>query len=554
MKKDLGIKIFFIVLLLFSIYLIVTGIFTPGDTTAFNKNGEILEEDLQLSTYMLNMNIGEDYQVTATVLPDNATYKDVTWTSGNPNIVTVDNGLVKAINAGKTIIKVTTSKTYITKMINVTVNSNVIEITKINVSNPEVSLFVGDKEKINYTLEPSDANNTKLSFATSNKDIAGFDSTGNIVGVNEGSATITLKSSNGVTADIKVTVKQREIEVSSVKVDKKSITLTEGESKTITATVNPTNASNKTLTWSSSDNHIATVDNGKVTAIKEGTATIKVTSHNGKYKEVKVTVKPKEVIYPAITDDSKYHSGFSLVDSYKSDTFKFRIQTKNNADFVLIWVKNAYQQWNSSIPQFGKAYSGENHMSYTINTYGYQKKGLVATNGSFFWAGWGDTPGIPYIVNHGKVLRDIENKKYGTVYGCLGMTKEGELKTYSFGNDYSQNQAAKQEMIKDGVRTDFAFATMPISEGGKVSTSTDRNNRTVLCQINKNNFVIYSGGSLSFNQIGTELKNTFGCKVAYNLDGGGSRKLYYKTGSMSSAKKRFGGGRAVADMMYFAEQ
>ena len=110
-------------------------------------------------------------------------------------------------------------------------------------------------------------------------------------------------------------------------------------------------------------------------------------------------------------------------------------------------------------------------------------------------------------------------------------------------------------MLDDGVRNDFAYATMPISEDGNLSTSTnDRNNRTILCQVNKNNFVIYSGGSLATASIAKELKNTFGCRVAYNLDGGGSRKLYYKTGSMSSAKRVFSGSRAVADMMYFVEQ
>ena len=554
MKKDLGIKIFFIVLLLFSIYLIVTGIFTPGETTAFNNNGEILEEDLQLSTYILNMNVGEDFQITATILPENATHKEVTWLSGNPSIVTVDNGMVKAINPGKTIIKVTSSKTYITKMINVTVNANVIEITKINVANPEISLYVGDKEKINYTVEPSDANNTKLSFATSNKDIAGFDSTGNIVGVNEGEATITLKSSNGVSADIKVSVKQREIEVSSVKVDKKSVTLTEGENTTITATVNPANASNKALTWSSSDNHIATVEDGKITAVKEGSATIKVTSHNGKYKEVKVKVTPKEVINPALVDNSKYHKG-TLVASHKSETLKYRIQSYGNNDYVMVWVKNANKQWNSALPQLGKAFSAESLLQSEVNNYGYKNKGLVATNGGFFWDGWGDSPCSYFVINKGKILRDIttesSNKKQ---YGVYGITKEGKIKTYDFrANDYNHNKQVKEQLLADGVRSTFTMVGTIVERNGNISSGGDRNNRTVLCEIDSNNFVIYSGGSLSFNGIASELKNFYGCKIAVNMDGGGSRKLYYKVGS-GAITKRFGGGRAVPDMMYFVEQ
>ena len=99
------------------------------------------------------------------------------------------------------------------------------------------------------------------------------------------------------------------------------------------------------------------------------------------------------------------------------------------------------------------------------------------------------------------------------------MTQEGKLKSYSLsGNNYSKNKSTKAEMIKDGIRNNFSYATMPISENGTVSSSNDRNNRTILCQINTNNFIIYSGGSLTFHQIAVELKNTFGCKVAYNLE------------------------------------
>ena len=226
MDKDKGIKIFFVVLLLFSVYLLITGIITPGEEVFNNDNGEVLEEQLQLSTYMLNMKIGESYQVTATILPDNATDKTVTWLSGNPGIVMVDNGNVKAVGSGKTIIKVSSNKTHIVKMINVTVESDLVEIEKINVETESVELYVGDKASIKYTLEPSNANNTKISYLTSNKDVAGFDESGNIVGVNAGETTITLKSNNGITANIKVTVKQKEIEGTGVKVDKKKTPLT----------------------------------------------------------------------------------------------------------------------------------------------------------------------------------------------------------------------------------------------------------------------------------------------------------------------------------------
>ena len=553
MNKDLGIKVLFVVVLLFSIYLLISGFFVPGDNNDDDKS--IVENDLQLSTYILNMKIGEEYTVTGNVLPDNASDKTINWYSSNPNIVTVNNGIVKAIGPGKTIIKVSTNKANITKMINVTVNVNEVPIERIIIEKPIIELNVGGKENINYSLEPSNANNTNISFLTSNKDVVAFDQSGNIVGIKEGEATITLKSINGVTSEVKVVVTNTGTDVTSVYVDMKKITVYVGDTKTLNATVVPTSATNKSLTWTSSNNKVATVNNGVVKGIKEGTATVRVSSYNDKYKEVTVVVKEKETIYPAISTNSKYYKG-SVVATYNSDTLKYRIQSYGGNDYAVIWVKDANKQWNSALPQLGKAFTAESLLTSEINKYGYQKKGLVATNGGFFWDGWGDSPCSIFVINKGRILRDIENKRYSRKqYGVFGITKEGQIKTYDFSTtDYSNNVRVKQELIKDGVRSTFTMVGTLIERNGNYNRSTGSGiNRTVLCEVNKNNFVIYSGGSLSFGGIASELRSTYGCKMAVNLDGGGSRKLYYKVGN-GAITKRFGGSRAVPDMMYFVEQ
>ena len=83
-------------------------------------------------------------------------------------------------------------------------------------------------------------------------------------------------------------------DVESVSLDKTSITLTEGDSETLTATVSPSNATNKNVSWKSSDESVATVSNGKVTALKAGTATITVTTDDGsKTATCQVTVEAK---------------------------------------------------------------------------------------------------------------------------------------------------------------------------------------------------------------------------------------------------------------------
>ena len=84
-----------------------------------------------------------------------------------------------------------------------------------------------------------------------------------------------------------------EIEVTSVTMNKTALSLTEGAAETLTATIAPADATDKTLTWASDDSAIATVANGKVTAVKAGTANITATSTNGKKATCAVTVKVK---------------------------------------------------------------------------------------------------------------------------------------------------------------------------------------------------------------------------------------------------------------------
>ncbi len=89
------------------------------------------------------------------------------------------------------------------------------------------------------------------------------------------------------------------IEAEGITLDKTEATLTEGETLTLTATVDPDNTTDKTLTWTSSDEEIATVEDGVVTALKPGTVTITVNTSNGKSAQCEITVveKEPEIIY-----------------------------------------------------------------------------------------------------------------------------------------------------------------------------------------------------------------------------------------------------------------
>lgn len=116
-------------------------------------------------------------------------------------------------------------------------------------------------------------------------------------------ASVTIKSGSASSSfTVKQAGKPRPVEVTEVKLDKTEQELVEGDTETITATVSPDNASNKTVTWTSSDPAVATVDNGKVTAVKAGEATITAKAGE-KTAECKVTVKAKETPTPTPTPD-----------------------------------------------------------------------------------------------------------------------------------------------------------------------------------------------------------------------------------------------------------
>ena len=107
------------------------------------------------------------------------------------------------------------------------------------------------------------------------------DTSGKVTAVGAGTATITATAVDGSEKYDTCTVTVTKTSVTGVTLDQTSLTLTEGDSETLTATVEPSNATNKNVTWSSSDPNVATVENGVVTAVGAGTATITVTTEDG---------------------------------------------------------------------------------------------------------------------------------------------------------------------------------------------------------------------------------------------------------------------------------
>ena len=252
---------------------------------------------INLNKTSMTLLIGGTESLTATVTPSNATNKNVTWSSSNSNVVLVDsNGNVSAINVGTAIITVTTEDGGKTATCSVTVNP--IFVTGVTLNQTNLIMAEGDTQILTATVTPSNATDKSVSWSSSNTSVATVSSSGVVTAKSAGTATITATTNDGgKKATCTVTVKAATVSVTGVNLNKTSMSLLIGGTERLTATVTPSNATNKNLTWSSSNTSIATVDsNGNVSAIKVGTADITVkTEDGGKTATCAVTVNPISV-------------------------------------------------------------------------------------------------------------------------------------------------------------------------------------------------------------------------------------------------------------------
>ena len=238
----------------------------------------------------LEMTEGEEITLAATIKPENATEKDVTWTSDKTDVATVKDGKVTAVKEGTATITAKAGDQ--TATCKVTVKKGFVEVTSITLDKTSLSLGVGGEETLTATVKPDNATDKTVTWTSSSESIATVKD-GKVKAIKNGTATITAKAGDK-TAKCIVVVSKSSVAVTSITLDKTSLSLTVGEEETLTATVKPDNATDKTVTWTSSNSAVATVDNGRVKGIKEGTATITAKA-GSKTAKCNVTVKAEAV-------------------------------------------------------------------------------------------------------------------------------------------------------------------------------------------------------------------------------------------------------------------
>ncbi len=469
--------------------------------------------------------VGDTYNINVIVSPSTAINKAVTYVSNNPSVASVDdNGLVKANGIGDTTI-IVRSNNGKEAICTISVSKKSTPITSIKLSKDDIVLVEGESTTLTVKTNPSNATEHNFTWTSSNPTVATV-SNGKITANKVGTTLITVKTSSGKVAICDVEVKAKTVAVSSVSLNASSKTIKVGETFNLIATVTPSDAANKSIIWTSSNPAVATVSGGIVRGISSGTTTITASSNNG--KKATCTIKIEHLYI--ITEDSKYNS-YSTVANYNSSTLKYKIINANGQDVVLIWASDPINQMNGALasPNAKGTASAESMLNSVLTSVG-SNKGLVAVNASFFSSGspWGGV-----VLNKGKIV-----KNEGVSAGVIGIDSSGKLKIY--------NKETATSLQSKGIRNTFV-----ISSQTRIDNSGEIANRTQICQLDNNNFAILSGSG-TVKGCGNQLMNLTGCTDAFNLDGGGSRKLYYKNGG--SLTRRFGGDRQLPDMLYFIEK
>jgi uncharacterized protein YjdB len=216
------------------------------------------------------------------VLPADAPDKGVNWESNNPGAAAVDqNGKVSGIAAGNATITVRTADGGRTAKCEVTVETGFVKVESVSLSPAALTILKNGKGDLTATVSPDNAQYKAVKWMSSNPDIADVNQQGTVTGIAGGSAVITVSTENGGFQDTcELTVN---VPVESVSLDHTEITVGNNNSTAqLTAAVLPADATNKNVTWASSNTNVATVDqNGTVTGKAAGNAAITVTTEDG---------------------------------------------------------------------------------------------------------------------------------------------------------------------------------------------------------------------------------------------------------------------------------
>ena len=248
----------------------------------------ILEETVPVTGITLDQenisfsDIGASVQLTATILPTDADNQKVIWKSSDTKVATVKDGKVTCTGYGTAIITATSEEGGYIATCNVTATKRIVLPSSITLNRNEATIKVGETTTLKANVLPVDADDKTIVWSSENSDIASVTNDGVVTGHKAGTTKIIVTTNaNGLKDECILTVLQP---TTGITLDRQNISFANiGENVQLTANVLPEDASNKNVSWASSDTKVAIVSNGNVICTGYGTAVISAITEDGGY-------------------------------------------------------------------------------------------------------------------------------------------------------------------------------------------------------------------------------------------------------------------------------
>jgi|GEM_PF-1179288 len=367
---------------------------------AIPVGGKIPVTGVTITTKNVTIRPGETFQMEAIVTPANATKKVVSWTTSNSEIAIVNGrGLVKGLSQGTVTAEIETQDGNIVGITTVTVAGTPVGPTDTTIAVDGVSIYprdssieVGKTFNLRGSVIPFNATIKSISWASSNSSVAVIDNLGTVTAISEGVTIITASSLEGGKTDvITITVTDDStdgdttppdtISVTGINISTANTTLNIDQTRPLSSTISPSDATNKNVSWSSNNTNIATVNNlGVVSAIAAGTAIITVTSEDGLFTDtIPVIVNAADTSNPSknkiiIEAETFTATGGTFNDSEFSGPGLGVSTTARGIEFV---NSGDYVEYTINV-----ANAGEYTLEYLIATLSKNAEIQIAINGS----------------------------------------------------------------------------------------------------------------------------------------------------------------------------
>ena len=253
-----------------------------------NSNStEVKTSAITITAPEISLNQYEEADISYTITPENASDKQVMWSSDSEDVARVVNGTVYANKPGTATITATTMDRFYQDHCTVTVSpiTPIIPVSSLTIDKSMVYMEVNDVATINATIEPNNSSNRNVIWTNGGRsDIVSVDKYGNITAHKPGVAVIQAAVNDGDNyfwKECSVYVYDSIIHPSSIKLDKDEINLNQNESTELSLSILPLDTVNRDVIWSSSNENIATVVGGIIYTHNAGTAQITVTTSDG---------------------------------------------------------------------------------------------------------------------------------------------------------------------------------------------------------------------------------------------------------------------------------